>query len=168
MFILLLSFFATHAFSFKKVSLFGHPGTDEVEIDYVDGFEILETNIEKPTVPAWVPGYFSSITDKNDYPWPGHKVKNYTIFKIMREESRRIHGNFSSNKVNQKNLPAHPVAWEQYETEDIEAAKNAPRIKARITICPNFYRHVPPLFIPPGEAVKMEIFEGSKTVCQLL
>lgn len=41
-------------------SIFGHPGTDEVENEFVDGFEILERNLPKPTKKHIKEEHFSS------------------------------------------------------------------------------------------------------------
>lgn len=56
-------------------SIFGAPGTDEIENEYIDGVEILETGLNHPnTVSIYNKGFSSKPIEPSDYPYPGHDL----------------------------------------------------------------------------------------------
>ena len=141
-------------------SIFGHPGTDEVENEWVDGFEVLQTGLPIPKRKHIKEAHYTNLIQDEDYPNPNHDVSD-SVWPILREETRAVHANFN-NMVNitQDRLYWHPAAPLSYFTTQEDLDK-APRCKVKFTIQPKYKRHVLPAFLPPGELVTIEI--GIKT-----
>ena len=78
-------------------SMFGRPGTDEVENEYIDGIEILERGLTHPPLKPVSEGkYTSEPIDPNDYPWPGHELRGSCTRERMIEEANEIEEEISS------------------------------------------------------------------------
>lgn len=141
-------------------SMFGHPGTDEVENEYVDGIEIFETGLPHPQLKPVSEGkYTSEPIDPNDYPWPGHELRGSCTWERMIEESKAIEERYKRTDLTQDEMHWHPAAAKQFYTTDEEIAA-ADRVSIRFTMQPNYQSHFVPVFAPPGEVIKIEIPEA--------
>ncbi|OHT13970.1 hypothetical protein TRFO_15741 [Tritrichomonas foetus] len=137
-------------------SIFGAPGVDEVEIDIVDGFEVIETGLPKPTTKhIWEGRFTTTQINDSDYPWPDKSFNGTCNWTILQNETSKIRSMHQRCNVTQDELYKHPVAAKQYFTTD-EELKNADRVKVKYVVAPKYNRHVPPVFIPPGEVCTIE------------
>ncbi|OHT06938.1 hypothetical protein TRFO_24897 [Tritrichomonas foetus] len=137
-------------------SIFGHPGTDEVDADLVHGFEVLQRGLSKPTTTLLPEGRFT--TDKikaEDYPYPGKQFNRTCTWQNLQNETAAIVAFYARANVQQSELYRHPVAAQQYYSTDEELNK-ADRVKARYVSAPKYNRYTPPVFLPPGEVVTIE------------
>lgn len=149
-------------------SIFGSPGKDEVENEYIDGIEILETGLSHPsTVSIYNKGFSSKPIEPADYPYPGHDLTGSCTWALLQEESSNIMKKYSFSNITQDQLYRHPAAAQTWYTTD-EALNNADRTKIRFTLQPTYQRHFLPAFIPPGEIATIDIPEslvGSLSIC---
>lgn len=142
-----------------ETSIFGHPGVDDVVIDYVDGFSILERNLpKKPTKPIRELNLTTYIPE-DTYPWPGHKLT--CDWQTLLKETKQIRTLYNSDQVSEDMNYKHPVAAKQFRTTD-EALDSAERVKVKVTLSPKYSRHFSQTFIPPGEIISIDIKESAK------
>lgn len=59
-------------------SLFGHPGTDEVENEWVDGIEILQRGLPIPNRNHIKNAHYTATIADDDYSTPDHAITNET------------------------------------------------------------------------------------------
>lgn len=138
-------------------SIFGHPGTDEIENEYVDGIEILETGLPHPKLTPVSEGHYTSQPiDPDDYPWPGHPFKGQMTWDLLKEESTNILSRYRRTNFTQEEVHWHPAGAKQWYTTDEELAA-ADRVKIRFTLQPKYHSHFLPGFAPPGEVITIEI-----------
>lgn len=141
-------------------SMFGRPGTDEVENEYIDGIEILERGLTHPPLKPVSEGkYTSEPIDPNDYPWPGHELRGSCTRERMIEEANEIEKRYRRTNLTQNEIHWHPAAAKQFYTTD-EEISSADRVKIKYTMQPKYERHLVPAFAPPGEVIKVEIPEA--------
>lgn len=166
-FLFLISFTKSAAPSYVK-SIFGAPGIDEVENEYIDGIKILDENVAKQTTTLIPDKEFSSQKiSASDYPYPGHDLNGTCTWALLQEESNNIIKRYSFSNLTQDKLYRHPAAAQQFYSTD-EELNNAKRAKLRFTLQPNYERHFLPAFIPPGEIATIEIPEpqvGKLSIC---
>ncbi|OHS97184.1 hypothetical protein TRFO_36640 [Tritrichomonas foetus] len=137
-------------------SLFGAPGRNEVEVEYVDGFEVLERNLQKPKLKHIKEAKFTELINDEDYPYPGHSMNGTCTWQKMRQETTTIRATYNISNLSEKDLYWHPAGAKQFYTTNEEVAA-AERVSVRYVIHPKYNRHVPPVWMPPGELVTMKI-----------
>lgn len=139
-------------------SIFGHPGTDEVHNEFVDGFEVLQTGLPHPKLnPVRNGKYSSQPIEDDDYPWPNHDYKGSCTPELLIEEKNSIAAKYHRTDLTQEEVHWHPAAAAQWYTTQEELNK-ADRVKVKFTI-QKYHFHFLPAFIPPGELVTLEIPE---------
>ncbi|KAH0790590.1 Immuno-dominant variable surface antigen-like [Histomonas meleagridis] len=142
-------------------SVYGSPGIDDVNLQFHDGFEILEHNLKIPTRKHIKEANFTSIIIKDDdYPWPDHPYRNTCTWDLLATETYNVKKKYISLNVKQEELYWHPVAAKQYYTTQEEIDKME-RVKVRYILAPKRKRHTTPFFLPPGEVITIEISEAA-------
>ncbi|OHT16568.1 hypothetical protein TRFO_13172 [Tritrichomonas foetus] len=137
-------------------SLFGAPGRDEVEIEYVDGFEILERNLPKRPLRHIREAKYTDPIEDEDYPYPGHSLNRTCTWQKLRQETTKVQAIYNVSNLAEEDLYWHPAGAKQFYATN-EAVAEAERVSVRYVIHPHYGRHVPPVWMPPGEMVTLEI-----------
>lgn len=131
---------------------------DAIIADHIDTFEVLQTNIKRPTNIKSIEE-FSLTTEKATlemYPWPNHPGDLPVEF--FDEERKSITGLYC-NKVDltQDQLFRHPVAPMQDGTT-YEVLDKEPAVKVKITLNPLYGNtRMTNLYLPPGELITFEL-----------
>lgn len=123
-------------------SIFGAPGSDEVENDYIDGIEILQTGLPHPNPQSiYNKGFTETPIEHSDYPWPDHPFTGSCTWALLQEETNKIRERYiSRTDLTQEELFKHPAASRNFYSTD-EELDNADRVKIKFSIQPNYRRH---------------------------
>lgn len=148
-----------------NVSLFGYHGINTVQVQEIDGYEVLEVLKHKPSGIKNIrdAGYSSpKIANDNDYGWPGHTMKA-TKAQISSElEKMKAQFCKASSDLTQGQLYYHPAGIKQFIQNDtyIAEIQRADRIKLRMFINDRYdIYHSTTLYAMPGELITFEIPE---------
>lgn len=145
---------------FWKKSIFGKYDPDVVQVQDVNGLEILGT-VNRPTV-KWInqSNWSKTPIAEFDYPWPGHN-KNVSQ-ELIDNETTWIYNNFckvvsSPSTLKQVNAYAHPAGLRQVygEPHDLD---NQTRYQATFYANSRYgYNYITGLYVPPGEVITIKL-----------
>lgn len=152
----LLFFLAASLFEYESKSVFGHEGRDEVLIEYIDGFQIIGNATRPPVKHIKLANFTDIVINDDDYPWYKHQFKGTCTLKRLQQETNAVYKKIGRTNMTQDELFYHPAALKQYFADE-HAVNNAQRIVARVTICPKYYKHAVPIFVPPGELITITV-----------
>lgn len=136
----------------------GFTGTDTVQAQEIDSFEILETVTKPASVKHIKEAKFTStVIDDDAYLWPKHdaRVSN----SVLEEEQNAITSHFCKVDplLTQDDLYYHPAGTKQFYGDD-SLVSNAERYKAKIFIDTRYnVQHWTGFYAPPGELITVEI-----------
>ncbi|KAH0786238.1 Immuno-dominant variable surface antigen-like [Histomonas meleagridis] len=166
----LLAIFFVHSQCYTK-SAFGYPGTDTVQAQEFDSYEILEEVTKPANVKPFsllrnlYPDKYPKILD-HQYGYPGHYPSEQ---ERCQQEATAMKEDFCRNSpdLTQDDLYAHPVGIQNL-IGDKDAIDKAPRYKVRYIFNPRYAsQHTTALYVPPGELITIELPEGHANAVKL-
>lgn len=153
---MIFSLFSLHTKAYTQ-SEFGFTGTDTVQVQECDSFEIIKV-VPKPTNVKHIKE--AKIVDPpipdDAYSWPGHPAT--ATIADMDKERNFIYSHFEGKTdLTQDQCYYHPAGIKQFYGDE-QLINNAPRYKIRVYINTRYTdRHWTAIYAPPGELITIEV-----------
>lgn len=153
---MIFSLFSLHTKAYTQ-SEFGFTGTDTVQVQECDSFEIIKV-VPKPTNVKHIKE--AKIVDPpipdDAYLWPGHPAT--ATIADMDKERNFIYSHFEGKTdLTQDQCYYHPAGIKQFYGDE-QLINNAPRYKIRVYINTRYTdRHWTAIYAPPGELITIEV-----------